>query len=53
MFTAAGIAVEWMSYEGYTEYPQLHGKFEHEVSVLDFLFSTGPDARHYCHARAA
>ncbi len=53
VFTAAGIAVEWMSYEGYPEYPQLHGKFEHEVSVLDLLFSTGPDARHYCHARAA
>jgi WbqC-like protein family len=52
-FTAAGVAVEWMSYEGYPEYPQLHGKFEHEVSVLDVLFSTGPDAPRYCHARAA
>ncbi len=52
-FTAAGVAVEWMSYEGYPEYPQLHGKFEHKVSVLDVLFSTGPDAPRYCHARAA
>jgi hypothetical protein len=53
VFTAAGIAVEWMSYESYPEYPQLHGKFEHNVSVLDLLFSTGADAPRYCHARAA
>lgn len=41
---AAGIATEWMSYQGYREYPQLHGDFEHAVSVLDLLFNTGPDA---------
>jgi hypothetical protein len=44
MFTAAGISPEWMSYQGYREYPQLHGDFEHAVTVLDTLFSTGPDA---------
>jgi WbqC-like protein family len=53
LFVAAGVAVEWMSYEGYPEYPQLHGKFEHQVSVLDLLFNTGPDAPRYFHARAA
>jgi hypothetical protein len=47
MFASAGIATEWMSYAGYPEYPQLHGAFEHAVTVLDLLFNTGPEARHY------
>lgn len=45
MFAAAGIATEWMSYEGYPIYPQLHGDFEHAVSVLDVIFNTGSEAR--------
>jgi hypothetical protein len=44
MFAAAGITPEWMSYEGYAEYPQLHGPFEHAVTALDLLFNTGPEA---------
>jgi hypothetical protein len=48
-FAAAGVAVEWMNYEGYPEYAQLHGRFEHGVSVLDLLFNVGPDARSYIH----
>jgi WbqC-like protein family len=52
MFAAAGITVEWMSYEGYPEYPQLHGAFEPNVSVLDLLFNLGPDAARYLRARA-
>ena len=47
MFEAAGVTPEWMSYEGYPEYPQLHGGFEHAVTALDLLFNTGPGARHY------
>jgi WbqC-like protein family len=47
LFSSAGIAVEWMSYDGYPEYPQLHGTFEHTVSILDLLFHTGPDAQRY------
>lgn len=47
MFLSAGIATEWMGYEGYPEYPQLHGSFEHAVTVLDVLFNTGPRAREY------
>lgn len=47
MFRAAGIVPEWMSYEGYPEYPQLHGAFVHGVTVLDLLFNTGPDAARY------
>ena len=43
-FERAGITLEYMDYSGYREYPQLHPPFEHQVSVLDLLFSTGPDA---------
>jgi hypothetical protein len=46
-FKAAGVMPEWMDYSGYPEYPQLHGDFEHAVSVLDLLFNTGPDAPRY------
>jgi hypothetical protein len=47
MFASAGIATEWMSYQGYAEYPQLHGGFEHAVTTLDLLFNTGPDVPRY------
>ena len=41
-FARAGIAVEWMIYGPYPEYPQPHGPFEHQVTVLDTLFCCGP-----------
>ena len=47
LFTGAGITVEWMDYAGYLPYPQLYGAFEPAVSVLDLLFSVGPDAPRY------
>jgi hypothetical protein len=47
LFASAGITVEWMDYEGYLEYPQLHGGFEQAVTVLDQLFNTGPEARRF------
>ncbi|MBV4533608.1 WbqC family protein [Pseudomonas sp. SWRI107] len=43
-FSAAGIEVAYMSYAGYPEYPQLHGEFQHAVSIIDLLFNTGSDA---------
>jgi hypothetical protein len=46
-FRTAGVQVQWMSYEGYPEYPQLHGPFEHGVSVLDLLLSVGEEAPRY------
>ena len=46
-FARAGIALTWMSYEGYPEYQQLHGPFEHRVSVLDLLLNAGPASREY------
>jgi hypothetical protein len=52
MFASAGITTEWMSYEGYPEYPQLHGGFEHAVTVLDLLFNAGPQAGEFCRTAA-
>lgn len=47
LFAQADITVEWMSYRGYREYPQLYGDFEPSVSILDLLFNVGADAPHY------
>ncbi|MDR5779080.1 WbqC family protein [Caballeronia sp. LZ065] len=47
LFAAAGVGVEWMSYDGYPEYPQLHAPFEHGVTVLDLLLNTGPHYKTY------
>lgn len=46
-FAERGIELVWKSYEGYPEYPQLHPPFVHEVTVLDLLVHTGPDAPRY------
>jgi hypothetical protein len=46
-FTAVGIQVEWIDYSGYPEYPQLGNQFHHNVSIIDLLFNTGPDAPSY------
>jgi hypothetical protein len=47
LLASAGVAVEWMDYSGYPEYPQLHGGFEPSVSVLDLIFNVGPEAPRY------
>jgi hypothetical protein len=51
-FAAAGVTARFVDYSGYPEYPQPHPPFEHAVSVLDLLFSAGPNAceylRHLC-----
>ena len=44
LFKEAGVQLQYMDYSGYPEYPQLYGKFEHGVSVMDLLFNTGPSA---------
>ncbi|MCD7880978.1 MAG: WbqC family protein [Clostridiales bacterium] len=46
-FEQAGIQLDYMNYDGYPEYPQLHGDFVHTVSILDLLFQEGPDAPKY------
>lgn len=45
MFRDAGIAVRWMDYSGYPDYPQLWGPFIPDVSVVDLILNTGPHAR--------
>ncbi len=47
VFENAGIELAYMDYAGYPEYPQLHGEFTHNVSILDLLFMTGPKAPEY------
>lgn len=46
-FAASGIELQWKSYSGYPEYPQRHPPFDHAVSVLDLLFTCGPEAPRY------
>lgn len=40
------IQLEFKTY-GYAPYPQLHGAFVPDVSVLDLLFNTGPQAKNH------
>jgi hypothetical protein len=47
LFIQAGIELQYMDYSNYPEYPQLHPPFMHEVSVIDLIFNTGPDAPKY------
>jgi len=43
---AAGISLEYMVY-AYPEYPQLYPPYDPQVSILDLLFMTGPEASAY------
>ena len=45
-FEAGGITLEYMDYK-YPEYPQLYPPFDANVSILDLLFMTGPEAMKY------
>jgi len=45
-FESAGITLEYMEYQ-YPEYQQLHPPFDANLSILDLLFMTGPEALHY------
>lgn len=47
LFRDSGLSVAWMDYSGYPCYPQLHGNFDHQVSILDLLFNMGPDSKQY------
>ena len=46
-FQAASIHVEWFDYDHYPPYQQLHGGFDHAVSILDLLLMVGPTARDF------
>jgi hypothetical protein len=43
---SAGITLEYIDYN-YPEYPQLRPPFDPNLSILDLLFNTGPDAIKY------
>jgi hypothetical protein len=47
LFTENNIAVKWADYSNYPVYRQLHGPFEHSVSIIDLLFNEGPDAHRF------
>ena len=47
MFAKSNIRIEYLDYGSYPEYPQLFPPFIHEVSILDLIFNTGPDALKY------
>lgn len=47
LFEQKGVTVEWLDYSGYPEYPQIHGDFEHGVSVIDLILNTGTEANKY------
>lgn len=43
----AGIEVEYMTYEGYPQYPQCWAGFEPRVSIVDLLLNCGPESADY------
>ena len=51
LFKEADLTLTWMDYSGYRPYPQLFGDFVHNVSILDLLFNTGPEALSYLRIR--
>lgn len=46
-WTATGRSLEWMEYGPYPTYEQVHGDFEHAVTILDVLLHTGDRAREF------
>lgn len=49
-FSQAGVGVKFANYSGYPEYPQPHPPFAHQVSIVDLILSTGPQAVRYMKA---
>ena len=47
LFLKNNIKIEWMDYSNYPEYAQLSPPFEHNVSIIDLIFNSGPDATEY------
>jgi len=43
-FSSRNIEIKYLDFSGYSEYPQLFGKFEHAVSVLDLIFNCGEES---------
>jgi len=47
IFEGRGITLTWFDYDGYPEYNQLWGDFNHNVTILDLLFHCGKEAPRY------
>jgi hypothetical protein len=46
-FEEMGVELVWKDYSDYPQYPQFFEPFAHDVTILDLLFHTGPNASHY------
>ena len=46
-FLSENITVIWFENDGYNEYPQLHGEFNHFVTIFDLIFHKGAKASEY------
>jgi len=51
IFEKENVAIKYMEYK-LTPYPQLHGKFNPFVSILDLLFNVGKDSNVYLDSKA-
>lgn len=47
LFEKESIKLNYFNYSGYKEYSQLHGDFEHNVSILDLIFNLGKCSRSF------
>ena len=47
LFNEANIEIQFMNYSDYPEYKQLHGSFEHSVSIIDLILNEGQNANKY------
>jgi len=48
-----GVRVHWKDYSHYPEYPQLHGPYAPDLSIVDLLLNCGDDAARYIWGRGA
>lgn len=46
-FLKEGIQVKYYDYSDYKTYDQIYGDFEHQVSILDLIFSEGKNAKYF------
>ena len=47
LFKKNNLNVHYFDYSDYPKYPQIHGTFEHGVSILDLIFNLGEQAKEY------
>ena len=46
-YARSGVRVHWKDYSHYPEYPQLHGAYAPDLSIVDLLMNCGDQASHY------